>query len=1088
LSKITQQVQQRPAGKKTVRRVFSHLEDLVAHYGRMAPGRNAILASGHVPVTYGKLPVRVKDVVSGLRSLGIDRGDRVAVVLPNGPEAAVTVIAVATAAVCVPLNPGFTADESYRYFGDLQLAALLTLADMDSACRNVAHSLGIPVIDLSPRPSEGPGAFTLVGSGTHGGTGGGRVPTANDHAFILFTSGTTSRPKMVPLTHASVCLSAYNAAAVLQLDPRDRLLNVLPLFHAHGLISGLLTALAAGSSVVCTPAFDPAAFFGWLTEFRPTWYTAVPAIHRALLSAADRYRDSVRRCSLRVIRSASATLPSDVLHELESLFGVPVIETYGMTEAASQIAANPLGRRKPGSVGQPAGAQIAIMDHEGRRLAADERGEIALRGPTITMGYDNDIAATQSAFRDGWFLTGDLGYLDQDGYLFIVGRIKDVIKRGGQQVAPAEVEEALLRHPDVVEAAAFSIPHERLGEDVSAAVVLRPDAKISVRKLRNFARERLARFKVPGLIRIVPAIPKTAGGKIKRGELAAALSMTSSSARVEPGNKLVPPHSELQCQLAKIWADLLELNQIGIDDDIFALGADSITVTQMLSRLRTRFGVDLSFEDIFDAPTVETLAARLESWDRNSAAASLNLHDPPIEIARVERDAPHPVSILQEHLLRIERQLPGLPRFNLPFAYRLQGPLNVAALERSLTEVMRRHESLRTAFDWVDGLPVARIASAADVGSSVAVEDLAARLLAGDARAKALLLKKAELEAELAALMPFDLNQAPLFRMRLFRLGTDDHLLLLILHHIIIDGWSMGGLIEEVSQLYAAFAAGRQPQLPEPALQFSDFARWQRRWCASSTADRQFACWKARLREVSPVFPANGQLGGPLLAERNTREPFHVSNDLVARLSALSHSRGATLFMTLLAGLKILLLARSGRSDICVATAMANRSQPGTERVIGPLENTILIRTRIDADLSFQEALGRVRNSVLQAYAGQELPFEILAPRLAQEDGLDPASLIQVFFLLQNAFRPLKLPEVAVRPLAYPEGQPVMPIDRTCFTMIVQGTPSGIAGACSCKHDFFEPNAPQNWIADYKTILDKAAANPEMSLGRLADG
>ena len=355
----------------------------------------------------------------------------------------------------------------------------------------------------------------LLGSGTGRAVGNEPASSADNDAFILLTSGTAARPKMVPLTHASVCRSAYNAGAALALGPRDRLLNVLPLFHAHGLISGLLTALAAGSTVVCTPGFNPTVFFDWLIKFRPTWYTAVPAIHRAVLLAADRHKHSLRRCSLRVIRSASASLPPAVLLKLESVFGVPVIETYGMTEAASQIAANPLERRKPGSVGRPAGAEIAIMDREGRPLPAGERGEIALRGPTITRRYDNDPAATKSAFRDGWFRTGDLGYLDQDGYLFIVGRLKDVINRGGEKVAPAEVEEALVGHPDVVEAAAFSIPHERLGEDVAAAVVLRPDAKLSAQKLRNFARERLAGFKVPSLIRIVQEIPKGPGGKLK---------------------------------------------------------------------------------------------------------------------------------------------------------------------------------------------------------------------------------------------------------------------------------------------------------------------------------------------------------------------------------------------------------------------------------------------------------------------------------------------------------------------------------------------------------------------------------------------
>jgi acyl-CoA synthetase (AMP-forming)/AMP-acid ligase II/acyl carrier protein len=626
LSKIVKR-RQETAANNVGSQVFLCIEDLLAYYRRMAPARNAILAPGRAPLTYGALWVRANEAVRELRSLGVGRRDRVAVVLPNGPEAAVAIIAVATGAVCVPLNPSFTADEWQRYFGDLQVAALLTCAGMDSASRGVAHTLGIPVIDLSPRPNEGPGAFSLVGAAKRRG-GDTELASSTDDAFILLTSGTTSRAKLVPLTHASVCLSAHNAGASLRLGPRDRLLNMLPLFHAHGLISGLLTALAAGSTVVCTPGFDPAGFFVWLTEFRPTWYTAVPAIHRALLSAANCHKHSLRRCSLRVIRSASASLPPDVLRKLESLFGVPVIETYGMTEAASQIAANPLLRRKPGSVGRPTGTELAIMDADGQRLSASERGEIALRGPTITRGYDNDIAATQSAFRDGWFRTGDLGYLDADGYLFIVGRIKDVINRGGQKVAPAEVEEALLSHPHVVDAAAFSVPHTRLGEDVGAAVVLRPNTKISAHGLRAFARRRLAKFKVPGLIGIVSEIPKGPGGKIRRGELAAALSLT---APVERAGDTVPPRSELERQLSKTWAELLELDQIDIDQDVFAFGADSLAVTQMLSRLRVRFGVDFSFKEIFDAPTVAALAARIESSKTNADAASLSLEGTPAD-------------------------------------------------------------------------------------------------------------------------------------------------------------------------------------------------------------------------------------------------------------------------------------------------------------------------------------------------------------------------------------------------------------------------------------------------------------------------
>lgn len=353
-------------------------------------------------------------------------------------------------------------------------------------------------------------------------------------------------------------------------------------------------------------------------------------------------------------------------------------------------------------------------------------------------------------------------------------------------------------------------------------------------------------------------------------------------------------------------------------------------------------------------------------------------------------------------------------------------------------------------------------------------------------RAKTLLLKKAKLKAAQEALTPFDMKCAPLFRTRLLRLGNEDHVLLLILNHIIFDGWSVGVFMEELSKFYAAFAGGQEARLPEPAFQFSDFARWQRRWSTSAAANQQLAYWKEHLRGASSIFPATGEIGGALLGSPIAHEPVQLSNSLVARLNALSHRRGATLFMTLLAGFKTLLLARSGRNDLCVATAMANRTQLSTERVIGPMVNTTLIRTRIDADLSFQETLSRVRESVLEAYARQELPFDILVDRLAEEDGLDPASLIQVQFVLQNAFRPLNLPKVIVRSFAYSVGERVLPIDHSWLSLMLEETSSGVAGSCSYKTDLIKPGILQSWIADYRTILAKAAASPEASLGRLA--
>ncbi len=1034
-------------------------------------------------MTFGALWVQARYVIRELRGIGLRSADKVAVVLPGGPEAAVAMITVAAGAVCVPLNPGFTCDEYQRYFDQLQLAALLTSTDLNAASRRAAQILGIPVIDLSPRLHGPAGAFTIAGQAPRAAVEN-EFGSSTDDAYLLLTSGSTSWPKTVPLTHASVCLSAGNVGDALALESRDRLLSVLPLYHGHGLISGVLAALTSGSSVVCMSEFEVTGFFACLTEFRPTWYTAVPAIHRAILSAPAALREDARGSSLRLVRSASTSLAPEVLDQLETLFGVPVIDTYGMTEAATQIAANPLQRRKPGSVGQAAGPEIAILDSEGRRLPSGEHGEIALRGPTITRGYDNDPAATASAFRDGWFLTGDLGYLDAEGYLYIVGRIKEIIHKGAQKIAPAEVEAALLSHPGVSEAAVFAVPHARLGDDVAAAIVLRPDAKVDAQNIRDFARQRLAGFKVPGLVWIVPEIPKGGGGKIKRKELAAAFSGIAATAERQ-GGRQTPSHSELEGRLAKIWADILRIDQIGIEQDVFALGVDSLTMMQMILRLEEGFGVSLSFDDIFRAPTAAALARRLEM---GTAEVSSGLVDPPVEIAHVESDGAQPLSSVQESMLRIERELPGLPQFNLPFGYRLRGSLDVQALERSLAEVVRRHGSLRTEFIWQDEVPVARVLPSLNVKSLLVVKDLAIQMSGRNGRARELVLARAALEAEQECLEPIAMNRAPLFRATLLRLDADDHVLLLVLHDSIIDGWSMAIFMEELSELYAASIEDRKAELTEPPLQFSDFARWQRRWSTRGEANGQYDYWKRRLDQALPPFAALRSNAGDELISPVSQQRFQISDDLMAHLNALSRSRGVTRFMILLAGFKALLLQKSGRNDICVATSMANRCRPGTERVIGPFANTTLIRTQLGADLTFDEALVRVREAVLEAYARQELPFDTIVSRLAKEAGLHSASLVQVYFALQAAFRrPLRLPGITAGPFEYQEGRSAMPIDRAWLSITLKETPTGITGICGHKTNLFEPNTVEHWTADYTAILAKAAANPATQLGRLAE-
>jgi hypothetical protein len=546
-------------------------------------------------------------------------------------------------------------------------------------------------------------------------------------------------------------------------------------------------------------------------------------------------------------------------------------------------------------------------------------------------------------------------------------------------------------------------------------------------------------------------------------------------------DEMVAPRHFTEEVLSDIWIDLLKIESIGVCDNFFDLGGYSLLAGQVLARVAKAFGVSLPIRAVFEAPTIEALAKRIDE------AAETQSYKPALQIARSEENGARLVSIAQDQMMRTEQHLPGLPQFNLPFAFRVQGPLNIAALKRSLVEVMRRHESLRTGFAWVNEQPVAVIMPPDDIDSSMAVEDLTTKKVIDDERVRTLRLKKAKLQAEQEAWTPFDLARAPLLRTRLLRLAAEDHVLLMTMHHIIADGWSIGVLFEEISKLYSAFANGRPHQLPKPALQYSDLARWERWWCTTDAAARQLAYWRENLREAPPVFRTAGGAAVARLSLRSAHEPVHLPEDSIARLSAFSRTHGGSLFMSLLTGLKALLLARTGCKDICVATAMANRSQPGTDRVIGQFENTTIIRTSMDPNLPFREAFGRVRDAILEAHARQELPFDILAARLS-EDGLDPASLIQVYFTLQNPLRQsLALPDIAVQSFGnvYREGQPVLPIDHAWLSLMLKERPSGITGSCNYKSNLFKRGAVTHWMKDFTMILSNAVANPEAPLRRL---
>lgn len=478
----------------------------------------AILVPQGVRLTYGRLREEVAAAADGLARLGLARGDRIAFVLPNSPETIVLFLAAAAVGTAAPLNPAYKEDEFRFYLEDIGAGALVVPPGRGEAARRALPDGAI----LIEAGFDERGRIALGSESPRAATGSADHPGADDVALVLHTSGTTSRPKLVPLKQRNLFFSAENIARTYSLTPDDVALCVMPLFHIHGLMASTMATFSSGGTVVVTPGFDAMTFWQAAASCGATWYSAVPTIHQMLLMR-NRGERPPGAGNLRFIRSSSAALAPETMRQLESRFGAPVLEAYGMTEATHQMASNPMppADRRPGTVGLETGVHIAIMDDDGHLLPEAARGEVVIQGPSVIDGYANNPEANATSFTAGWFRTGDQGFLDPDGYLSLIGRLKEMINRGGEKIAPREIDDVLLQHPAVAEAVAFGSPHPSWGEEVAAAVVLKGEA--TEKQLVAFARERLADYKVPRKLYIVDHIPRTATGKIQRRTVAASL-------------------------------------------------------------------------------------------------------------------------------------------------------------------------------------------------------------------------------------------------------------------------------------------------------------------------------------------------------------------------------------------------------------------------------------------------------------------------------------------------------------------------------------------------------------------------------------
>ena len=590
----------------------------IRHRAELQPEHPAVVASGFAPLSYRELQHLIDEVRAGLRSAGFDRTARIVIAMRNGPQAALAIVAVTCAAICIPLDPRQSLSEIEARFVALRPDAVLLVKGADSAARRVAERKDIRIIEAI-QSKDG----TIGLSIAEPGTSNAAVPHESDDpdapAFILQTSGTAAEPKLIPTSHRNMLTAAARVQAWFDLTPQDRCLSVSPVFYAHGLHVTVFAPLLSGGTVafpIDASKFDYSEWFGAL---KPTWYSAGPTLHRLVFDHIKPRADAKAVHALRFVLSGGAPLPRDVLEGLQHAFGVPVVEHYGSSEAM-QICSNllPPGRSKPGTVGVPWPDTIRIVGDDGRRLPSGEQGEILVGGPAVVSGYLDATELNRGRFVNGWFKTGDIGSLDEDGFLTLHGRKDDLINRGGEKISPAEIDNALARHPAVAEAAAFAVPHSRLGEDVAAAVVLRRGMTATPVELREYLQEQVASFKVPRRIVLRDQLPRGQTGKVMRRRLAECLEeMTAAGTQIAAPRSIedMAVDSNLVIQLTEIWERLLKTAPLSLDDDFFENGGDSLLAMEMLVELERLTGRTIPSAILFEAPTIGQLARKFSESD-----------------------------------------------------------------------------------------------------------------------------------------------------------------------------------------------------------------------------------------------------------------------------------------------------------------------------------------------------------------------------------------------------------------------------------------------------------------------------------------
>lgn len=1034
-------------------------------------------------VTYAELDARANQLARHLRTLGVGQEVRVGLCVKRSAAMVQGLLGILKAGgVYLPLDSSYPQDRLEFMIDDAGIEVLVTDSGINELLPLTKRSLCVVYLNAVEVASQRAEQLAVP------------VSPAN-LAYVIYTSGSTGKPKGVAVTHEAAAGHLRAIQEVFALTSADRFLQ----FASQSFdvsVEQMLAPLLTGASIVLrgNEVWSTRDFLKCLHEERLTVVNFPPAFWQQItqdLLADDELSD---RCELRLVIVGGDLLSAEPARRWmsTSLGQARLLNAYGPTEATITATTFDITKQAVAEanevlpIGSAVGSRVLyVLDQEGHPVPLGVFGELHIGGPLLARGYLNHAALTAAAFvpdpfsgENGGRLyrTGDVARWLADGTIEFVGRADRQVKIRGFRVELGEIEAALRRHPSANEAVALAQDDSiTKGKQIVAYVVTKKDGEPTHEHWREFLKEWLPDYMIPGAFISIEKLPLTPNGKVDRSALAA-LEMLKPSAS---DNGSAAATTETERVIADIWAEILGVEQVGPSDNFFELGGHSLVATQIISRLRKKFKVELPFRVIFEEQTVRAIGQKIEESlaekSQNTSQTSTRAVTEPsssFTIKRAPRNGPLPLSFAQERLWFLEQLDPGSPLYNVPAFVKLSGSLNVAAFNGALNELVRRHEILRTSFVSVGDGPSQHISTTLEL--PLPLTDLSG--LPADQRwSHALDLAAADVRE------PFDLTHAPLLRTRLLRLEKNEHVLLLTMHHIVSDGWSLGQLVREIGVLYEAYCEGRDSQLGELPIQYADYAVWQRRQFAGEAVEAPLNYWREQLRGASVLqFPTDHPRPSKQSFSGQSHR-FCVPRRLADSLSELSQRQGATLFMTLLTAFQVLLSRYSGQSDVSVGTPVAGRTHTETEALIGLFVNTLVIRAHIDSNESFLQVLDHVRKACLEAQSQQELPFERVVDALQPERALNRHPLFDVMFVMQNQLMPvLQIPGLQLSPL---------PVETNSakfdLTLEIEPADDNLRASMEYSSDLFEPDTIHRLAGSYLRLLEASAADPARRVASL---